>query len=644
MPWARIRLLIVLAVTLVAGRSWAQLCAPAADPCVVAADVNVAGGTTIDLGTRALVIGASRTITAQGTGTGALTIKAGDITFLTGAKIVAPGVGGYGGTVTLQAQGGVIMQASSRIDTTAGGGGDITIIADHADLDGQIRAPATNRDDDGGYVTVWTTHAASIGGLGMELTAGDRFGSGGALDVIAGGDIEVTAPIVSKGGLEGGDLSFDGANIAIKAGGDLTAVATAPLGDGGSVSFRASGTVTIDAAVALRSAGSLLEGAGFAGDFDLFAAQAILHGPIDMSGPGPDGEGGFLDVTTDGDVTITSPILLSGAAEGGGGDMIVTAGGNATVSSSINLTGGYAGGAFEVTTLHRTDLTAGFAVDVSAIPGLAVLGLTGDVIVHACDATIAGKITSLGSGTQPSVRTSTGGALSVGATIKASGGTAFRYRSTVPTLLPGAVIVPAPTLVKDSTIPCCGDCTTSTTIVGETTTTSTTWTTSTSELPPTSTSTTILETTTSTSTVTTTSSSSSSSSTVASSTSSTTVTTIPSTCLDEPLEGYDALACVVSLLDEMVTSQSEIALGGRKSAKRLAGKVTKMQALIDKSRTSPKAAKLLVKAEKKVVSFQTQIAKLQAQAKIGEPLATDLLELSGEVTVRIDGVLTPLAN
>ena len=52
----------------------------------------------------------------------------------------------------------------------------------------------------------------------------------------------------------------------------------------------------------------------------------------------------------------------------------------------------------------------------------------------------------------------------------------------------------------------------------------------------------------------------------------------------------------------------------------------------------------LVKAQKQVVSFQTQIAKLQAHAKMGEPLATDLLELSGEVTVRIDGVLTPLAS
>jgi hypothetical protein len=278
--------------------------------------------------------------------------------------------------------------------------------------------------------------------------------------------------------------------------------------------------------------------------------------------------------------------------------------------------------------------------------------VNGDVLITACDATIAGKLTALGPNTQQSIRTYTGGALSVSGTIKGNGGTSFHYRSIVPTLLPGAVIVPAPTLVKDPTIPCCGNCNTTTTIIGESTTTTTTWTTSTSEVPPTSTSTTILETTTSTtvletttsSSTVTTSSSSSSSSTAVSSTSSTTVTTVPTSCLDEALDGYDALECVLSLLDGMVTSQSETALGGRKNAKRLAHKVTKIQALIDKSRTSPRAAKLLVKAQKQVVSFQTQIAKLQAHAKMGEPLATDLLELSGEVTVRIDGVLTPLTS
>jgi hypothetical protein len=97
-------------------------------------------------------------------------------------------------------------------------------------------------------------------------------------------------------------------------------------------------------------------------------------------------------------------------------------------------------------------------------------------------------------------------------------------------------------------------------------------------------------------------------------------------------------------LQDMVASQSEIALGGRKSAKRLAGKVAKTRVLVEKSRSASKAAKLLVKAEKKMASFDVQIAKLLANAKIEDGLANELLVLSGEVAVRIDGVLTPLSN
>lgn len=122
------------------------------------------------------------------------------------------------------------------------------------------------------------------------------------------------------------------------------------------------------------------------------------------------------------------------------------------------------------------------------------------------------------------------------------------------------------------------------------------------------------------------------------------MTTLPLSCLDEPLQGYAAVECATTVLQDMVAAQSEIALGGRKSARRLAGKVSKTRVFVEKSRTSSKAVKLLVKAEQKVRSFEGQIGKLLARDKIEEGLANELLALSGEVTVRIDGVLTPLAN
>jgi hypothetical protein len=94
-------------------------------------------------------------------------------------------------------------------------------------------------------------------------------------------------------------------------------------------------------------------------------------------------------------------------------------------------------------------------------------------------------------------------------------------------------------------------------------------------------------------------------------------------------------------MQDTLAAQSEDALGGRKSAKRLAGKIGKTSALVEKSRASARSAKLLVKAEKRVIAFETQIARLLAQAKIEDDLADDLLFLSSEIVVRIDGVLTP---
>ena len=104
------------------------------------------------------------------------------------------------------------------------------------------------------------------------------------------------------------------------------------------------------------------------------------------------------------------------------------------------------------------------------------------------------------------------------------------------------------------------------------------------------------------------------------------------------------MECVIGHLQDMLVSQTDEALGGRKSAKRLTGKITKTSTLVEESRGSSKAAKLLAKATKKVLSFETQIARLLAKAKIADPLAAELLDLSNELTVRIDGVRTPLAN
>ncbi|HWP65935.1 MAG TPA: hypothetical protein VNO26_08495 [Candidatus Limnocylindria bacterium] len=629
-------LLVVLSVTVAAAPGWAQLCGPADDPCVVTSDVSVPGDTTIDLGTRDLVVGAFRTIMVQGTGTGGVTIRAGDLTLATGAKIISGSVQGVGGQITLEARGALVTESGSRIQTTAGLAGDVTLLAERVELGGVVQAMATTRDGDGGYVTIISSAGGvTLGGAGMDITGGDRDGFGGFLDVLAEGSVTVTAPVVVKGG-EGGDVFFNvfEGDLLIQPGADITANATTPLGDGGSLSMTAAGLLSVQAPVSLRGAGDLLEGAGSGGDVDLTADRVVLAAPVDLSGPGPDGDGGFLDVVATDTVELNGRITIMGAAEGLGGDLLVTAGTAFTVAGTIDLRGGYGGGIFQPETPGTLTLLPTSVVDVSATAGVPLLG-AGNVALGACGATLAGIIRALGGGIAPraTVETNTGGALMVSGTVQASAAVTFTYRSAPPAIAPGAVVTPAPALVHDPELPpCCELCST-------TTSTLTTSTTSTSDTTTTSVST-------STTTVSSTSSSTVSTSSSSSSTlvPATTTTTAPLSCLDQPLNGYAAVDCAVTLLRDTVAAQDELALGGRRSAKRLAGKIEKTRVLVERSRTSRKAARLLVKAGKKVVSFEVQVAKLLARDKISDGLAEELLALSGEVAARIDGVLTPLAN
>lgn len=639
---ALVRLLVVVAAV-VASPAHAQLCAPAADPCVVSVSVSVPGDTVIDLGTRDLVIAAGRDITVQGTGTGALTITANDITFQDGARIVAPGVDGNGGSVSLDAAGAIDMQVNSRIDVTAGSGGTIIMKSTSAALNGQLRGGASLRESDGGFIDLTTTGTLLIGGGGISIPGGNGCGFGGFVFAYAGGDFEVSAPLETKGGCDGGyvDIGATG-DLRLTPTASIVSNATLEGNDGGDVSLAAGGLVSVEGAISTNGQGSLLEGGGYGGDVDVLGRRVVLGGLVEFTGAGPDGDGGFLDVTAEEDILVTGALVASGAAEGGGGEVDLYASGRVEVRSAIDVRGGFVGGTFSILTAGPVVFGPLASVAADYIPGSIFGGYGGIIDVNGCDVTTAaGSILScLGSGPTPraAIEIDAGGTMTLGGSAIAGTQIALSYRGQPPVILPSATLQPAPIVQQDPTLPCCSMCTT---------TTSTSSTTSTSESSPTTTSTTA--TTVSTVPLTTTSTtspstSSSSSSTVTTVISSTTSTSLPLSCLDEPLEGYAAVECAVTHLQEMLTAQSEDALGGRKSAKRLAGKVGKTWDLVEKARTSPKAPKLLVKAAKKVVSFETQIARLLAKTKIEDGLATELLDLSGEISVRISGVLTLLTN
>jgi hypothetical protein len=529
MPRVVVRLLVGLAVLVGVSPALAQFCPPAADPCVIASSVNVAGGTIIDVGTRDLVIGPSVTLTVLGSGTGALNIVAGDVTFEQGARIVAGGVDGSGGALTMVVGGTLLMRTNSRIDVVGGSGGDVTITAVDAVLQGQIVANGTNSLGDGGFVDINTSGSLSIGGTGIQVNGGNGDSFGGFVFFTTGGLLEVGAAIQVRGG-SGGDSDFDaGGDLRILAGGSVNNIALFAGNDGGDVSFAAGGAVSIAGTVLSRGQGSMNEGGGFGGDVDVLAGTDVtIDGQIEITGAGPDGDGGFLDVSADGNILVRAPILATGAAQGGGGEVDLFARGRIDVQGAIDLRGGFVGGVFDVQAAGPVVFTAAGDIAADFIPGFVLGGYGGIILIDGCDVTVptGAVLTTQGIGTAPRAvtRLRAGNTTTIGGTLQGGNAVALSHRGTVPTILGSAVIQPAPTITLDPLIPCCVLCstTTSTSTSSSTSTTSTSVSTTSTSLPASTTSTTIIV-------PTTTSSSSSTSSSVASTSTTTSTTSSTST-------------------------------------------------------------------------------------------------------------------
>jgi hypothetical protein len=688
MPRALLRLLPVFFLLLPSG-AWAvlPLCAVNADPCIVANTINVTSGSIFDLGGRDLIIATGKTINV--TGAGAVAIFADDVTFQDSAKIIANGSSEDGGEVNIFATGAVTMAASSRIDVNSAYAGSIDITAESVALSGELRAISTTRDGDGGLITIVTTGDSSVGGAGINATGGDRFGSGGLVDVIADGDIGVTAKIFVKGGDgDGGDVDLDaGGSITTSAAAELNSIATFEFGSGGAISLTALQDVVVNGPIRANGSGSLLEGGGDGGDLDVIAdfGDAIMNGRIELTGAGPDGSGGFLDVFADGALELKKDAIVSGAQEGTGGDVILD-GTSILVTGFVDLRAGIIGGSFDSSTTGTTTFASTAVVNASGTGGF-LGGGTFDVL--ACNLVIqaGASLLALEPGQPPRaiIKLRASGTMTIGGTVQAGSGVKLEWRDVPPSLLGGSVVIPAPTITQNVSLPCCGNCSTTTTLPTTTTTLATTTTSvpvttssttptsstvttvsstssttptsstvttvsSTSSTTPTSTTVTTVPSTSSTSTTIDGSTTSTVTSTTTSTVTSTTTSTLPLSCLDEPLLGFDAVACAVGLLNDDLALRLDDDLGGRKKAKGLRKAIGKAGSLVEKARLNTKAkkqAKFLKKAGRKIASFERKVAKFAEKGKVSLELAATLNDMALVARSRVEtlqvAVLTPAA-
>ena len=279
-------------------------------------NIQLHAGTTVTIGGRLSVDGF-----AAGAAAGSIHItSAGNVT-IAGASTLSgvAGRGASGGWIAIQSKGGVDL--GDLIDLRGADGGSLDITAS-----ANVTVRAVSLDGD---LTAVTTDP----------------GYGGALTIIAGAAVQLLGPISATGRTDGDggviDVSASGGNITVTQ--SLAASSGLPIdgGSGGSVSLSAQGALNIQsgASISVRADGRY----SLAGDMILDGALSVsVNAALDASGGG---NGGNIDINSNGDVSLAARLDVGGTSAGGvGGSVTVDAGfdgpGSLTVSATVAATGG----------------------------------------------------------------------------------------------------------------------------------------------------------------------------------------------------------------------------------------------------------------------------------------------------------------
>jgi cysteine-rich repeat protein len=411
-----------------------DICAPDAEPCVVAqgAAVAVTDGSVLDFQGRTLVLSAGSG-TKLDAGSGAMTIIAGSITLNPGSALLA-----RGGAITVMTSGDLSVlhagAASARIDVSDFvAPGSITIdVGGAIDMQGVVSARGSGASAGSGTIAVSALGDVTISGEIDAQGGGDDLGGDVIIEVPAG-NLLISGPIDVTGG-EGGTIdALAGGSITTIASAvaRLDAKATGPEGDGGSVDL-ATINGDIEVTIPIWTQGS--DGVDFGGGggyvtIDAAEGSVALLGPIDVSGASPDGDGGDVDVTAALDLTQTGPVTGLGKSQSGVGGAIDFFAARSLTLGSINVEG------------PCKTCTGG---DVSASAWCSLL-LPGEAVVDA-----------LGDG--GTVLLESGGTMDLEGTIQAGQSIDVFYRNAAsPPQTMDATLTPVPRLqVVPTLIPCGG--------------------------------------------------------------------------------------------------------------------------------------------------------------------------------------------
>ena len=365
------------------------------------------------------------------------TIEGGLITITSSGTITDGGLidvtGDPGGTITVDAVGDVLLQSTS---TLQGNG---------------IAGPSDAGNADGGTVQV-VSRTGGITDKGTLVAVGRSQASGGEIDLTAAKDISVQQAIDASGGgddggcidIEAGDnvtitkaLTVDsnagagsGGNIVLAAGedsfggavvGGALTVTNVTLrlngsdsqssgGDGGELDASANGPMKFTGAnMAIRgNGGNLFDGSGGVVCLDTSDGNLASVGPLDgditvnglvvLQSGGDSGDGGFFEVESGHNFTLTATVDTSGADNGG--DVSIDAGGAIAIDGPITAQGRTPfaqPGGVELTAGESQNVGLTITQDIDASGGAS--NALGDLISLAgCSLTIANGVKVIGQG------------------------------------------------------------------------------------------------------------------------------------------------------------------------------------------------------------------------------------------------------
>jgi hypothetical protein len=370
----------------------ADVCPPAADPCVVAEVVSIADGVTLDFGVRTVEVAASGTFRLAGTQGG---VACGNFRAPVLATIALDGrAGSDGGLLTIEARGtcapggapcfrasdcpagscslvtsgAVLLRAAARADGDVGGTLRIRA-AGAVDMEGAVDLRATAGDGDGGALEV-TSVASSIRVAGLVTATSGRSGTGGTVDLAAALDVSVEQPLdVSGGEFDGGTVTIDAGRDAV-VGASLHASATRLDGAGGETAIFAGRDVHLTAAAVVEADGGRT--ASFAGDggvHTFFAGRDLVVDPgvvVRADGARPDAAGGSIEIDAEEDATVRGSISARALGEDGDGGIISIVGCTATLAGGAVVANAGAGGENALTGRRTVTIAAGAQMTADA--------------------------------------------------------------------------------------------------------------------------------------------------------------------------------------------------------------------------------------------------------------------------------------